>query len=77
MLKVHYQGTGLMFGQTNKHLKENKMTYWQHCKFANSVAVALLRATVCLVIHSIFPGLFTDTGSNIIKDVHNKIIGRE
>jgi len=66
-----------MFGQTNKHLKENKMTYWQHFKFANSITLALLRATVCLVIHSIFPGLLTDTGSTIIKDVHNKIIGRE
>jgi len=77
MLKVLYRGTGLMFGQTNKHLKENKMTYWQHFKFANSIALALLRATVCLVIHSIFPGLLTDTGSTIIKDVHNKIIGRE
>ena len=64
-----------MFGQTNKHLQENKMTYWQHCKFANSIAISLIRATVYLVIHSIFPGLLTDTGSTIIKDVHNKLSG--
>lgn len=62
-----------MFGQANKHLQEAKMTYWQHFKFANSIAVSLICANACLVIHSIFPSLFTTTGSDIIKSIIKKI----
>jgi hypothetical protein len=49
------------------------MTYWQHFKFANSIAVSLICAVGCLVIHSILPNLFTTTGSDILKSVIKKI----
>ena len=73
MLKVLYRGTGLMFGQAKKHLQEAKMTYWQHFKFANSISLSLICAVGCLIIHAIFPNLFTITGSDILKSVIKKI----
>jgi hypothetical protein len=74
MLRVLCQETGQMFGQTKKHLEENKMSYWKHFAFASSICFSLSLAVSCLLIHSIIPSLFVTTGSNIIKKVHNKII---
>ena len=64
-----------MFGQTKKHLQEAKMTYWQHFKFANSIALSLICAVMYLVVHSIFPNLFTTTGSDILKSIIKKLSG--
>ena len=62
-----------MFGQANKHLQEANMTYWQHFKFANSMSLSLICAVIYLVVHSVFPNLFTTTGSDILKSVIKKI----
>ena len=41
---------------TVKHLKENKMTYWEHWKFSMSLAVSLF-------IHAWLPGILTNYAS--------------
>jgi len=51
----------------NKHLKTLKMTYFQHFVFALQLAVESLLTAVVLVIHSVFPCLFTDYFSNWIE----------
>ena len=47
-----------------KHLKEIGMGYFEHMWFAWSMALALL-------VHGIFPSLFTTYASDKIKQQHN------
>jgi len=47
-----------------KHLKEISMGYFEHMWFAWSMALALL-------VHGIFPSLFTTYASDKIKQQHN------
>jgi hypothetical protein len=51
------------------HLKENNITYFKH--FTRSIVFASqsLKASITFTIHAFFPDLFTDTGSNIIKEL--------
>ena len=73
MLKVHYKETGQMFGQTKEHLKEVKMTYWQHLGFALGLIPFFLFAAVFSFIHAILPGLFSDTVSSIVREINFKL----
>ena len=45
-----------------KHLKEEGFSYFGHMFYAWSLAYACLKVFVKLMIHSIFPFLFVDTG---------------
>jgi hypothetical protein len=51
------------------------MTYFSHMKFSLSISMKLLKGSAILVVHSVFPFLFEWNGSQIIKDLHNKITG--
>lgn len=55
------------------HLKENKMTYFQHLKFTMYTGSNMLIGSIAVVIHGIFPIVFVDTASNIIKKLHSKL----
>ena len=49
------------------HLAENKMTYTEHLIFALYYGVLCLYAGVTLIIHSLFPCFYQDTGSNLVS----------
>ncbi len=55
--------------------EKNEMTYFSHMKFSLSISMKLLKGSAILVVHSVFPFLFEWNGSQIIKDLHNKITG--
>jgi hypothetical protein len=51
------------------HLKENKMTYLQHFKFAVFYGSACLVAAFSLLLHAIFPCWFQTAGSDLIRSL--------
>lgn len=57
-----------------EHPSSNKMTYKQHLYQAWCLAFKMLLGFVVLFIHGVFPILFKTTGSNIIKDLHKKVL---
>ena len=51
-----------------QHLRDYNITWWQHLCRSIKWAWVLQKTAVALVIHSIFPWIFTTTAStNIIK----------
>lgn len=49
------------------HLKENKMNYTEHLTFALYYGVLCLYAGITLIIHSLLPCFYQDTGSNLVS----------
>lgn len=49
------------------HLQENKMTYIQHMRFAAFYGLLCLIAGFFLLIHSIMPCFFQNTGSDLVR----------
>lgn len=49
-----------------EHLKENRMTYWQHFVFANSHGFRCVVAGISLMIHAIIPAFLSKTGSELV-----------
>lgn len=56
------------------HLKEAKMTYSQHMKYALKIACRLGYASLALVLHSICPCIFQKTGSETIRILYNQLL---
>jgi hypothetical protein len=52
------------------HLKKNNMTYLTHLIFACGHGIKCIKAGLFLIIHSIVPGLFPKTGSNLVKKLN-------
>lgn len=52
-----------------QHLKENKMTYFQHFKFAALYGLLCLIAGLYLIIHAIFPCWFQTAGSDLVQSM--------
>jgi hypothetical protein len=57
-----------------EHPSSNKMTYKQHLYQAWVMAFQMLLGFIVLFIHGLFPILFQKTGSNIIKELHKKVL---
>lgn len=55
------------------HLKERKLTYVEHLKGVLSMSYSLTKANICLLIHGVYPPLFTKTASIIISDLNQKL----
>lgn len=51
--------------------------YFEHQKNAFRISIKLLKLSMIVTIHAIFPCLFTDTGSENIKKLNNKLIERK
>lgn len=49
------------------HLKENNMTYIQHMRFAVFYGCICFVAGFCLILHSILPCFFQNTGSDLVR----------
>jgi hypothetical protein len=51
------------------HLIENNMTYFQHLHFAIFYGIVCFIASICLIIHALFPCWFQTAGSNLIRSL--------
>jgi hypothetical protein len=60
-----------------EHPKKENMTYFQHFRRAIYFSFKLSQATICLLIHGLFPKYFEYTGSNIIKQIYQEINKRK
>lgn len=49
------------------HLKECKLTYFQHAKRALYISISMLFAGLCCFIHVFFPFLFDDVAGKTVK----------
>ena len=59
----------------NRHLKENRMTYFQHMWFALMLVRKTFACAVASLIHAIFPFMFvyhTSTTVYILNEVFEK-----
>ena len=56
-----------------EHIKQKDTTYYQNFLRASSMGFQMLKGGVCLIIHSILPNYFQETGSRIIKDLHKDL----
>jgi len=56
------------------HLKEVDMSYFDHLKRALSIGTNMLFGGACCLVHSIFPFLFHDTATSIVKKLYFKYI---
>jgi hypothetical protein len=59
------------------HLKEVRMGYWGHFKFAIFTSFLSFYMGVCLLTHAVFPFIFDDTFSKFIKKMYKEITKRE
>ena len=51
------------------------MSYFQHMIFAMTTAFHLSLAVIALIVHAFVPCWFENTGSEIVKKVHRKMVG--
>jgi len=58
--------------QCKLHLEEKGETGCQHMKAALTAAIRLQLIVPTLVIHAVAPRFFTDTASNVMKDILDK-----
>ena len=55
------------------HLKDAKMTYTQHMKYALKISFKLGYASFALLLHSICPCVFQTTGSDTVKNLYQQL----
>lgn len=65
-----------MIKSSISHLKDNKMTYWQHFMFAFGHGVGCLIAGICLMCHAIIPAIFPTAGSSLVSYLNKSFINR-
>ena len=58
--------------QCKLHLEKQGETGLEHMKAALTTAVKLQLLVPVLVVHSVAPRFFTDTASNVMKDILDK-----
>jgi hypothetical protein len=57
----------------NDHLKNINMSYFEHMRCALWFSYKLFTAAIILFVHSIFPNLFVNYGSKVVKEVNNEM----
>ena len=55
------------------HLKEQKLTYFQHFSHAFYISTNMILGGVVCLIHSIFPFVLPTFASNRLKNIEEKI----
>ncbi len=58
------------------HLQEVGESYGQHMAHAGRFGFRMIGGGVACLVHAIFPFLFTNTGSRIIRDLHSGMTKR-
>ena len=59
------------------HLTDAGMTYFQHMRHAMRISLLLITASLCCMVHSLFPFLFKKTASSIMKHITDNLINRQ
>lgn len=60
-----------------RHPHSVGQSYLIHLKFASSLGMNLMMASVACIIHAIFPFLFTTTGSSILMKMMHRLVARK
>lgn len=55
------------------HPKSKKMTYLEHMSGALTYSIYSLSASACFIVHAFFPFVFECNGSELIKNLHEKL----
>ena len=58
------------------HLKEVKMTYFQHFLYALGSSLNLIKAAFFLTTHALFPNIFIHSGSELVNKIHYDMMKR-
>jgi hypothetical protein len=58
--------------QCKLHLEEAGMTGLEHATFAVKTAIKLQLLVPALLVHAVAPRCFTNTASNVMKDILNE-----
>lgn len=53
----------------DQHLRENNVGYFKHLGHAMVLATMSMTAGIVFLIHAVFPFVFTQTGSNLIRKI--------
>jgi hypothetical protein len=56
-----------------KNPEEQKMSYLEHLKHALALGLETLGCSIIFIVHGIVPALFQNTGSNMIKNLNQKL----
>lgn len=51
------------------HLEQHQISYLKHFKRSIQFAVTAMTASIVFIIHAFIPDIFTETGSDIIKEL--------
>ena len=62
-----------MIKDSQEHLNEDNVTYFQHMQIALKIGVTMLVRGVFCLIHGLIPGLFKKTGSNQITKMYEMV----
>lgn len=55
-----------------KHLKEVNEKYFKHLIEASLISLSLMVASIACILHAIFPFIFTNTASTIMRKILNR-----
>jgi len=55
----------------HEHLKNSKISYLEHLKFALSAGVRLIWAGVASLLHAVHPSLFPGTAAKTVIDLYH------
>lgn len=56
------------------HLAHNRMTYWQHFRFAAGHGVGCLKAAALLIAHALAPCFFPRAGSKLVEQMSRDFV---
>jgi hypothetical protein len=56
-----------------RHLKDIKMSYWEHLKFAMKLALQLKVMALVSIVHAIFPFILQNHVSAGVKSMNDKL----
>ena len=62
-----------MFAAGQNHLKEVKMTYFEHALFSLNLSKEMALGTVCAAVHAVLPGMFLESSSVISNRIATRI----
>lgn len=53
----------------SNHLKENNMTYFEHCRFSLYLSTKFMSGLYKSIVHSFFPNLFTTSSYDLSNQI--------
>jgi len=59
--------------RSQAHLREARLGYVEHFGVAVGIGSSLVTAGAACLLHAIFPGIFTDKASSLVRRLHREI----